>query len=55
MRLINRTNYIKVKPISEIMAFPNLTFGKSKVTEFHKSMAAKNIIIIEGNGKGEVR
>ena len=29
-----------------------LTFGKSIVTELLKSMAAKNIVEIEGNGKG---
>ena len=42
----------KAKPISEIMASPTLTFGKSKVTELLKSMADRNVVIIEGNGKG---
>ena len=42
----------KAKPISEIMASPTLTFGKSKVTELLKSMADRNVVLIEGNGKG---
>lgn len=42
----------KAKPISEIMASPTLTFGKSKVTELLKSMAAKNVVTIEGIRKG---
>lgn len=42
----------KPKSISEIMASPALTFGKSKVTELLKGMAARNIVHIEGNGKG---
>lgn len=48
----NILNKIKAKPISEIMASPTLTFGKSKVTELLKSMASKNIVVIEGKGKG---
>lgn len=42
----------KAKPISEIMASPTLTFGKSKVTELLKSMAGKNVVTIEGIRKG---
>ena len=48
----NILSNVKAKPISEIMASPTLTFGKSKVTELLKSMASKNIVVIEGKGKG---
>ncbi len=42
----------KAKPISEIMASPEIKFGKSKVTELLKAMAGKSLVMIEGNGKG---
>ncbi len=48
----NILSNVKAKPISEIMASPTLTFGKSKVTELLKSMASRNIVVIEGKGKG---
>ena len=40
------------KPISEIMASPSIEFGKSKVTEILKRLASKNLIDIEGTGRG---
>jgi len=42
----------KAKPISEIMASPEIKFGKSKVTELLKAMVGKSLVKIEGNGKG---
>ena len=41
----------KAKPISEIMASPEIRFGKSKVTGLLKAMADKSLVMIEGNGK----
>ena len=40
------------KPISEIMASPDIEFGKSKVTEILKRLANKKFVDIEGNGRG---
>lgn len=40
------------KPISEIMASPDIEFGKSKVTEILKRLANKKIVDIEGTGRG---
>lgn len=40
------------KPISEIMASPNIEFGKSKVTEILKRLASKKLVEIEGSGRG---
>ena len=40
------------KPISEIMASPNIEFGKSKVTEILKRLASKKLVEIEGTGRG---
>ena len=40
------------RPISDIMASPNIRFGKSKVSELLKSMEKKGVVSIEGNGRG---
>lgn len=40
------------RPISDIMASPNIQFGKSKVSELLKTMEKKGIVTIEGNGRG---
>lgn len=40
------------KPISEIMASPGIEFGKSKVTEILKRLASKELVDIEGTGRG---
>lgn len=40
------------KPISEIMSFPGIEFGKSKVTEILKRLAGKKLVDIEGTGRG---
>ena len=40
------------KSISEIMADKAIVFGKSKVKDLLKTMSKKNIIRIEGSGRG---
>ena len=40
------------KPISEIMSSTGIEFGKSKVTEVLKRLASKNLVEIEGAGRG---
>ena len=40
------------RPISDIMASSNISFGKSKVSELLKSMEKKGVVSIEGNGRG---
>ena len=40
------------KSISEIMADTSINIGKSKVTELLKSMIQKNLVIVEGSGRG---
>ena len=40
------------KPISEIMSSPNIEFGKSKVTEILKRLASKELVEIDGTGRG---
>jgi ATP-dependent DNA helicase RecG len=40
------------RPISDIIASSNISFGKSKVSELLKSMEKKGVVSIEGNGRG---
>ena len=39
-----------MKPISEIA--PYVSFGKSKTTQLLKDMEKKDVILIEGKGRG---
>ncbi|MBQ7703777.1 MAG: putative DNA binding domain-containing protein [Firmicutes bacterium] len=40
------------KQISEVLAYPNITFGRSKVSELLHSLSDKGIVTVEGNGRG---
>ena len=36
----------------EIMEYSEIKFGKSKVTDILKRLANKNLVVIEGTGRG---
>lgn len=52
LAVYNSLSNAKAKPISEIMDSPLIEFGKSKTTEILKALGNRNIITIEGAGRG---